>query len=52
MQQLVTEKFKMRMGDAVIYMKEVDNNVHLHPDTILLKEPVLYLKNQASIPFY
>ena len=52
MQQLVTEKFKMRMGDAVIYMKEVDNNVHLHPDTILLKEPGLYLKNQASIPFY
>ena len=42
MQQLLTEKFKMRMGNAVIYMKEMDNNVHL-----LLTR--FYWKNQASI---
>ena len=36
------EKYKMRFGDAVIDMKEVDKNVHLHPDTVLLKEPDLY----------
>ena len=32
----------MRLGDAVIDMKQVDKNVHLHPDTVLLKEPGLY----------
>ena len=41
-QQLVPEKQKMRFGDAMIDMKEVDKNVHLHPDTVLLKNPSLY----------
>ena len=42
MQRLVPEKYKMRLGDAVIDMKEVDKNIHLHPDTVLLKEPGCY----------
>ena len=42
MQQLVREKYKMRLGDIMIGMKEVDKNVHLHPDKVLLKEPGLY----------
>ena len=42
MQQLVSEKYKMRLGDAVIDMKEVDENVHLYPNTVLLKEVDLY----------
>ena len=42
MQRLIPEKYKMRLGDAVIDMKEVDINIHLHPDTLLLKEPGLY----------
>ena len=41
-QRLVPGKYRMRLGDAVIDMKEVDKNVHLHPDTVLLKEPDLY----------
>ena len=42
MQQLVREKYKMRLGDAMIGMKEVDKNVHLHSDSVLLKEPGLF----------
>ena len=42
MRRLVPEKYKMRLGDAMIDMKEVDKNFHLHPDTVLLKEPGLY----------
>ena len=42
MQQLVREKYKMRLGDTMIGMKEEDKNVHLHLDTVLLKEPGLY----------
>ena len=42
MQQFVPERYKMPLGDAVIDMKEVDKNFHLHPDTIFLKEPGLY----------
>ena len=42
MQQLVPEKYKIRLVDAMIDMKEMDQNVHLHPDTVLLKEPDLY----------
>ena len=41
-QRLVLEKYKIRFGDAMIDMKEVDNSVHLHPNTMLLKEPGLY----------
>ena len=41
-QRLVPEKYNIRFGDAIIDMKEVDNSVHLHPDTMLLKEPGLY----------
>ena len=26
----------------MIGMKEIDKNVHFHPDTVLLKEPGLY----------
>ena len=43
MQRLVPEKYKMRLRDAVIDMKEVGKkNVHLHPYMVLLKEPGLY----------
>ena len=41
-QRLVPDKYKIRFGNAMINMKEVDNSVHLHPDTILLKKPGLY----------
>ena len=41
-QRLVPDKYKIRSGNAMINMKEVDNSVHLHPDTILLKKPGLY----------
>ena len=56
MQQLVPEKYKMRLGHAMIDMKEVDQNVHLHPDTALLKEPGLYrfllrCKRDGAEPF-
>ena len=33
-QRLVPEKCNMRFGDDKIDMKEVDKNVHLHPDTV------------------
>ena len=42
MQRLVPEKYKMRFGDTMIDMIEVDKNVHLYPDTVLLKEKGLY----------
>ena len=42
MQQLVPEKYKMRLGEPMIGMKEIDKNVHFHSDTVLLKEPGLY----------
>ena len=42
MQRLVPEKYKTRLGEAVIDMKELDKNLHLHPKTVLLKEPGLY----------
>ena len=42
MQRLVPEKYKMGLGESMMGMKEVDKNVHLHPDTVLLKEPGLY----------
>ena len=50
------EKYKMRFGDAVIDMKEMNKNVHLHPDTVLLKEPGLYFfllrcKRDEAEPF-
>ena len=32
----------MCLGGAMIDMKEVGKNVHLHPDRVLLKEPGLY----------
>ena len=41
-QWFVPEKYKIRFGDAMIDMKEVDNSVQLHPDTMLLKELGLY----------
>ena len=42
LQRHVPDKYKMRLGDAGIDIEEVDRSVHLHPDTILLKEPGLY----------
>ena len=42
MQRLVPEKYKMQLGEAAIDMKEVNQNGHLRPDTVLLKEPGLY----------
>ena len=42
MQRLVPEEYKMRLGDTMMDMKEVDKNAHLHLDTVLLKEPGLY----------
>ena len=49
MQRLVPAKYKMRLGEAMIDMKEVDKNVHLHPDTVLLKEPSLSFKMQEGL---
>ena len=42
LQRLVPEKYKIRFGDVGIEMKEVDKNIHLHPDMVLLKELCLY----------
>ena len=42
MQRLVPEKYKMQLGEAAIDKKEVNQNGHLRPDTVLLKEPGLY----------
>ena len=47
MQRLVPAKYKMRLGEAMIDMKEVDKNVHLHP--VLLKEPSLSFKMQEGL---
>ena len=33
---------KMRLRDVNIDLDKVDKSVHLHPDTILLKEPGIY----------
>ena len=40
MQRLVPEKYKMRLGDAVIYMKEGDKNITFIK--VVLKELGLY----------
>ena len=42
MQRLIPERYKMRFGDALPEVEKVDNIVHLHHDTVLLKEPGLY----------
>ena len=42
MQRLVPERYKMRSGDALSEVDKVDDIVHLHPDTVLLKEAGLY----------
>ena len=42
MQRIVQEKYKMRLGNAVVDMKEVGKNVHLHADMVLLQKPGLY----------
>ena len=41
-QRLVPEKYKMRLGDAEIDLKDVENIIHTQPNTVLLKEPGLY----------
>ena len=41
-QRFVPEKYKVRLGDTMIDMKEVNKNVHLHLDMVLLKEPGFY----------
>ena len=41
-QRLVPDKYKMRLRDVNIDLDKVDKSVHLHPDTVLLKEPGLY----------
>ena len=42
-QQLVPEKYKIQFGNAQADLEEVvDNYVHTHPNTMLLKEPGLY----------
>ena len=42
MQWLVPEKYKVRLGEAMIGIREMDKNVYLHPDTVLLRKPGLY----------
>ena len=42
MQRLVPEKYKIRLGNAMIDMKGVGKDIHYHPDTVSLKEPDLY----------
>ena len=43
MQWLVPEKYKIRLGDVQVGLKEgVDNYVQTQPHTMLLKEPGLY----------
>ena len=42
LQRLVPDKYKMRLRDVNIDLDKVDKSVHLHPDTVLLKEPGLY----------
>ena len=42
MQRIVQEKDKMRLGNAVVDMKEVGKNVHLHADMVLLQKPGLH----------
>ena len=41
-QRLVSEKYKMRLGDTAIHLTGVSNFVHPQADTALLKEPGLY----------
>ena len=38
-QRLVPDKYKMRLRDVNIDLDKVGKSVHLHPDTVLLKEP-------------
>ena len=42
LQRLVPDKYKMRLRDVNIDLDKVDKSVHLHPDTVLLKEPGVY----------
>ena len=43
MQWHVPEKYKIRLGDVQVGLKEgVDNYIHTQPNTMLLKEPGLY----------
>ena len=42
LQRLVPDKYKMRLQDVNIDLDKVDKSVHLHPDTVLLKEPGVY----------
>ena len=41
-QRLVSKKYRMRLGDVNIDLDKVDKSVHLHPDTVLVKEPGVY----------
>ena len=42
-QWLVPERYKIQFGDAQVDLEEVvDNSVHIHQNTMLLKEPGLY----------
>ena len=41
-QPLVSEKYKIRFGDAQVDLEGVENSVHTQPNTILIKEPGLY----------
>ena len=41
-QRLVPRKYRMRLGDVNIDLNKVDKSVHLHPDTVLVKEPGVY----------
>ena len=42
LQRLVPRKYKMRLGDVNIDLQGVLKSVHLHPDTVLEKEPGVY----------
>ena len=42
-QLLVPERYKIQFGDAQVNLEEVvDDSVHIHQNTMLLKEPGLY----------
>ena len=41
-QRLVPEKYNIRFGDAQVDLEGVDNSIHTHANTMLLKEPGLY----------
>ena len=42
LQRLVPDKYKMQLRDINIDLDKVDKSVHLHPDTVLLKEVGIY----------